>query len=162
MKFRVLAVVCSFVIFFGLTAHVCGMDTPPSAEKRAINVPAFDKAEIDRNASYFAILGEGQYIGLENKSVADQIAGSGMTVMKRSAIDRNQDGKTDLVYMEFSVPQQETVDEAGRKKTVAPHKQTFLMVDDDFDNKPDRLLMDMFDGSGNYGADGSYETEQKK
>lgn len=72
-------------------------------------------------------------------------------------IDRNGDGKMDLVYIENHVPEISSTSPLGDPTPAC--KQVVLSIDDDFDGIPDRLLIDGC--RRNLGtADGIFDVEE--
>jgi len=70
-------------------------------------------------------------------------------------IDRNKDGKMDLLVIRDIVP--ERIDKDGKK--LEAFELITLVVDDDFDGVPDRMLTDGYDSKNQRKPDGIFDKE---
>jgi hypothetical protein len=71
-------------------------------------------------------------------------------------IDRNKDGKMDLLVIKDIVP--ERTDKDGKK--LEAFELITLVIDDDFDGVPDRMLTDGYDSKNQRKPDGIFDKEQ--
>ncbi len=120
------------------------------AAKQKFNVPDYSTKGIEGKISYNAITPFGLFPINDPKEAGEFPV---LTITKY-LVDRNKDGKSDLVHMEINVPE---IPYEGGKQPGYVVKQ--LYIDDDFNGYVERMLTDQQDEQGNPGADGIFEEE---
>ena len=75
-------------------------------------------------------------------------------------LDRNKDGKMDLLVIRDIVPERILITDKGDSKMLDAFELITLVVDDDFDGVPDRMLTDGYDSKNQQKPDGIFDKEQ--
>jgi len=122
------------------------------AAKQKYDVPNYDLKGAETKTEYSAITP----FGVMPIDDASQAQGFPVVTMNKYFIDRNKDGKSDIVQLDILVPAMEI--EEGKTQPGYTVKQ--LYIDDDFNGYVDRMLTDQADETGKAGADGIYDEEQ--
>lgn len=122
------------------------------AAKQKYNVPNYDLKGAETKTEYSAITPFG-VMPLDDPS---QAQGFPVVTMNKYFVDRNKDGKSDIVQLDILVPAMEI--EQGKTQPAYTIKQVY--IDDDFNGYVDRMLTDSQDEKSQPGADGIYDEEQ--
>ncbi len=125
--------------------------SPVFAAEQQFKVPDYNLKGAKEKISYGAVTPFG-LLPVDSPKDAGEFP---VVTFKKYFVDRNKDGKNDLVHMEISVPEMEY---EGGKQPGYVVKQ--LYVDDDFNGYVERMLTDQQDKNGKPGADGIYDQEQ--
>jgi hypothetical protein len=121
------------------------------AAKQKFNVPDYSTKGIEGKISYNAITPFG-LMPINDPKDAGELP---VLTITKYLIDRNKDGKPDLIHMELNVPEMEN--EAGKQPSYVV-KQVY--IDEDFNGYVERMLTDQQDEQGKPGADGIFDEEQ--
>jgi len=138
-------------------AGILGFTAPGLAAEQKFNIPEYSLEGAEEKTTYQIITLYGNF------EVNDPAEAEGYPVvtMKRYGIDRNKDGKTDMVYIEMIIPDMESANPfTGEKIKEDGYTAKQLYIDDNFDGYIERALIDQVDADGKKGADGIYEQEQ--
>lgn len=125
---------------------------PVFAAEQKFNVPDYNLEGITASVSYSAITPFG-LMPINDPNEAGEFP---VLTITKHLVDRNKDGKNDLVQVEMNVP--EIKYDENNKQPGYVVKQLF--IDDDFNGYVERMLTDQQDEQGKPGADGIFDDEQ--
>ncbi|MDP2908192.1 MAG: hypothetical protein Q8N77_00115 [Nanoarchaeota archaeon] len=130
---------------------------PAFATEQKFNVPEYDLKGAEEITSYSVLTPFG-LLPIQDPKEAE---GSPVVITKKYGVDRNKDGKSDLIYIEVNVPELEyTNPQTGKPVKEPAYTVKQLAIDEDFDGYVERLLIDQQDEKEKNGADGIYDLEQ--
>lgn len=121
------------------------------AAKQKFNVPDYSTKGIEGKVSYSAITPFG-LMPINDPKEAGELP---VLTITKYLVDRNKDGKPDLIEMDLKVPEMEN---EGVKQPSYVVKQVY--IDEDFNGYVERMLTDQQDEQGKPGADGIFDEEQ--
>lgn len=137
-------------------AAIIGMSVPVFAQQQ-FNVPDYNLKGAEEKVTYQAVTPFG-VMPIDNPSEAE---GFPVVTIKMYGVDRNKDGKADLLYTEINIDDIKfKMDDGSEMFVQKGYKAKQLAIDDDFDGYIERMLVDSYDKDGNLGSDGVYEEEQ--
>ncbi len=139
---------CKIVMY---TTAIIGIGTTTIAAEQGFSVPKYNIKGIKPEITYQAVTPLFiQDLKDENEAkLAAEVSNLPILKNKKYGVDRNQDGKTDLIH--------EVTEVTNIKR---PHKIITVYVDDDFDEYIERILIDNQKEDGTPGADGIFDYEQ--
>ncbi len=130
--------------------------SPLSSPAKEFDVPKYNLKGAEKLEFYLVSTPFGDQTVLKEEDLK-QFEGYLYSKVVDYFVDRNKDGKADLVYEELLVP-------AAFTETQKDVKTIVLFVDDPRDGKydgyVDRILVDHSDAQGNFGADGTFDEER--
>jgi len=125
--------------------------------QESLNVPKYSLEGAEKVEFYLVNTPSGQEAVL-NEEELKFFDGMSYSKITDYFVDRNKDGKTDLVHEETLVP-------AKYSPTKKDLDILVLYIDDgcsgSYDGYLDRVLIDQKDEKGNFGADGKFESEKR-
>ncbi len=125
--------------------------TPTFAAEQKFNVPEYSKEGVEAKVMYAAVTPFG-LMPINDPKEAGEFP---VLTTTKYLVDRNKDGKPDLIHMELNVPEMES--ESGKQPSYVV-KQVY--IDEDFNGYVERMLTDQQDEQGKPGADGIFDEEQ--
>ena len=130
------------------------LSVPALAAKQEFKVPEYDSKDVKEEKTIYKVITPNMQV----KQINDPSEAKGLPLitMEIKKVDRNGDGRTDMIFAEIENPELK-FSINGQKIVQSSYKLIDLMIDDDYDSYVDRILRDNRDKDRNLGFDGKYD-----